>query len=106
MTTEENNELIALHDYLQRYTENERVKLAKLRPADPVSSELLKLFNVFRKFWDLTGKYSNAIHAEINRLEHEAEYWKAKAKALEHTCKIHGIDTSFTAYIKNSDYIN
>jgi hypothetical protein len=43
------------------------------------------------------------IHSDLDQKSRE-QYLSAKNKALQHICKINGIDYSYTAYIKDTDY--
>lgn len=96
--------LIILEDYLKRYIKKELNDFERDPPKNAFEQETLKLFKSINELFIFTDIYNIECNGEIMHLRNRVKYLEDKNKALQHICKQNGLNTNFTAYIKDTDY--
>jgi hypothetical protein len=104
MTQEQYDQLIIVEDYLKRYIKKELQDFNFNPPKDKTEIQLEKLFNTINQYCNLNDIYNIEVTSELSHLRSREQYLSDKNRALQHICKINGINTNYTAYIKGSDY--
>jgi len=104
MTQQQYDQLIIVEDYLKRYIKKELTDFNITPPADDVEKQLEKLFITFAEYINLNDLYNIECNQELAHLRSREKYLTHKNKALQHICRINGLNTYYTAYIKDSDY--
>lgn len=104
MNQQQYDQLIIVEDYLRRYVKAEILCFNKKPPISEYEVNLEKLLNAMLDYINLNDLYNIECSGELNHLRSREQYLAAKNKALQHICKINGIDYSYTAYIKDTDY--
>lgn len=104
MNQQQFDELIIVEDYLRRYVKKELLDFEKTAPSTDYEVQLEKLLITMLNYIGLNDLYNIEVTAELSHLRNREKYLSDKNRALQHICKINGLDTSYTAYIKDSDY--